>query len=195
MQLPYPEEAWKEIPKIFWSDLSQLPFQTCLMCNCNFEESQQPYLIEKAVKGMLGDQALSTVFEYAVCLSCAEQMNLSLSESSRLKIAQYFEANIHFNARREALEGAEQSAWIENCLVKKRPLREQEECQLYAFCVGDKMLYHEFPYMITGEALDEMLQLLSAKTLDILNGFKDDFFDGPPELKELLEKGGPKVLL
>ena len=79
--------------------------------------------------------------------------------------------------------------------IEDEEVNEEGECQLYALCQGDQMLYQEFAYMIRTEALDEMMDLLSAETLRQLDDFKDDLIDGPSEFKELLKKGGPKVLL
>ena len=38
------------------------------------------------------------------------------------------------------------------------------------------------------QALDEMVELLSEKSLDILNGFKDDITGMPPDLHELFKE-------
>ena len=41
--------------------------------------------------------------------------------------------------------------------------------------------------MISGEAADEVMQLLSNSTIDILNGFTDEFLGLPPEFKDLFK--------
>jgi len=43
--------------------------------------------------------------------------------------------------------------------------------------------------------LDKIVALISQETLDELDRFKDDLTSGPPELRELFEKGGPRVLI
>tara|TARA_B100000965_G_C19543364_1_gene736602 strand:+ start:75 stop:668 length:594 start_codon:yes stop_codon:yes gene_type:complete len=190
-----PTENWKEIPRIFWSDLTSAPFQECFLCHENLIDNNLFYLIEKAVKGFNGKTIGSTIFEYAVCLSCADDMHLQLSENSRIDIANYFKKHVDFNDRANRLKELDDEAWLKECLIHQKEVSEEGECQLYAFCQGDEIVYNELPYMIRAEAIDEIVDLLSAETLDILNNFKEDLIDGPPELKELFKKGGPRILI
>jgi hypothetical protein len=184
-----------EIPPIFWSDAEAAPFENCINCQCDLLESNAPYMIEKAVRGFDGEKVSATIFEYAVCMNCAQKMNMKLSVQSRQRIEAYFHTHVDFKERSKQLQNESDEAWLQNCLVHHKPVNQEGECQLYALCQGNQFVYQEFPYMIRAEALDEMMDLISAETLRQLDDFKDDLIDGPPELKELFEKGGPKVLL
>lgn len=190
----YPPRT-SEIPPIFRSDAEAAPFEKCINCRCNLIESNTLYMIEKAVRGFDGEKVSATIFEYAVCMNCAQKMNMKLSVQSRQRIEEYFQARVNFQQRYEQLKEEKAEAWLQNCLIHHQPVNEEGECQLYALCQGSRIIYQEFPYMIRAEALDEMMDLISAETLRQLDDFKDDLLDGPPELKELFEKGGPKVLL
>ena len=183
------------IHPLFWSDAEAAPFENCINCKMNLPESNTPYLIEKAVRGFDGEKVTATIFEYAVCVNCAQEMNLKLSKGSRERIESFFNERVNFQHRFNQLRDQDDEEWLRKCLVHHEEVNEEGECQLYALCQGDQMLYQEFPYMIRTEALDEMMDLLSAETLRQLDDFKDDLIDGPSEFKELLKKGGPKVLL
>ncbi|MEQ8909595.1 MAG: hypothetical protein RIC95_10415 [Vicingaceae bacterium] len=185
----------ESIPEIFWSDLEARPFSNCILCKSEFLVTKEPYLIEKAVQGFNGKAITNTIFEYAVCLSCADQMQVKLSVSSRERIAHYFQSQVDFIERAKRLKEEPLEDWLENCLIHQESVNRDGECQIYALCQGDQLLVQEFPYMIRAEALDEIMELISAETLEQLDDFKNDLFDGPPELKELFEKGGPKVLI
>lgn len=192
-QKQYPRTT--TIPKLFWSDLEGAPFKKCISCQEKLLESKQPYLIEKAVKGFDGERINATLYEYAVCLNCASQMNLKLSVSSRQRMEDFFQSNVDFEARLQHLKEVDDKEWLTECLVHHLPVNEEGECQLFGLCQGDQFIYKEFPYMIRMEALDEMMDLISAETLRELDNFKEELIDGPPELKELFDKVGPRMLI
>jgi hypothetical protein len=54
------------------------------------------------------------------------------------------------------------------------------------------MLESIFPYAVSDEAMDQISELLSKETLDELDDFKGKYFNGPPEIAELIN---PKRLL
>lgn len=186
---------WSDISKVFWSDLSSRPFDQCIDCQRNLLDDTVFYFIEKGVQGFQAGQISNTIFEYAICLECAQGMRTQLSAESLSNIQAYYSKNVDFKKRRQELSGKSEEEWLENCLIHKKPSTEAGECQLYAFCNGDQMLYQEFPYMIRGEALDELVDLISAETMDELDDFKNNLTSGPPELRELLEKGGPRIFV
>jgi len=189
----YPK--WLAIPEVFWSDLTKQPFNKCIQCETELLESGSTYVIEKAVKGFHQGVIHSTLFEYAMCIDCVTSLRGELSESSRKNIEEFYKRNVDFSERLKNLKGMQPEAWIEECLINKKTLDSHSECQLYGLCQGDQFIYQEFPYMISGEALDQVVDLISDETMDELDRFKNDLTSGPPELKELLEKGGPRVFI
>ncbi|MFY0652664.1 MAG: hypothetical protein JXQ96_11550 [Cyclobacteriaceae bacterium] len=186
-----------EIPKIFYSDLTGAPIEKCISCECNLLEPGRPYMIEKAIKPYDGFKSYSTIFEYAICMPCAEQMRSMISAKSMQNIMKYFSSNIDITGRRKLMQEADYSSvdpWIGQCMIKGMEASEINECQLYAQCNGRNIQFGEFPYMVSGQALDEVIELLSPETLDDLNRFKNEVVDGPSEFQDLLQSG-PKVFI
>jgi hypothetical protein len=184
------------IPQIFWSDVTCQPFENCIKCERYLLEEGTLYLIEKAIKSYVGFDAISTVFEYAMCMDCAHEMHKELSVSSRTKIETYFEQNTNFDARRNELkENLEINNWIQNCIITGERPTEGGEYQIYGQCDGKHFLYHDFPYMMSGEVVDSLIDLMSNKTLDELNNFKNNLTQGPSEFQELLNSGGARVFV
>lgn len=73
--------------------------------------------------------------------------------------------------------------WLDHCIIHGTPVEELSEFQLIGHCQGREMLVTHMPFVIGGEAMDEILQLLSNETLDELGGFRDEHFGPPPALK------------
>lgn len=184
-----------DIPKIFKCDLTGAHFQCCIQCEYELMLGDRPYLIEKAIKPYGGYDSYATIFEYAVCVDCAQQMKGMLSAESMQKLMEYFQQKVDFNGHRQAMmeqNPDDPMKWIAHCMVTGKPVSELIECQIYASCLGDQLVFSEFPYMISGGVLDEIVGLLSAETLDELNDFKDTV--GPSEFQDLLQSG-PKVFI
>ena len=184
------------IPEEFWSDLDKKPFENCRLCKKFLLEDGELYVIEKAYRTYRGSKAKSTVFEHAICLECLNVHKGKLSSMSKLKIEQYQGERLTLEERREELEGnSNLKDWLSECILHHEPVSEGGEYQIYAECDGQEMFMYHLPYMIRGEAIDEMLNLLSNETLDEINGLQNDLTSGPPELRELLEEVGPRVLI
>lgn len=186
-----------DIPKIFQCDLTGSHFDKCVKCECDLMKGDRAYMIEKALKPYGSYTSYSTLFEYAMCLGCAESMKSMLSKESMENLMVYFSENM--NLVKHRMEMSEQfplqtNKWIERCIVSGRSVSEVGECQIYAACIGDQMVFSEFPYMVSGNVLDQMVELLSAETKDELEGFKDEFVNGPSEFQDLLQSG-PKVFI
>lgn len=166
-------------------------FQSCLMCSRELIKSGADYLIEKAVRNYPEVGHTEVIFEYAMCFECALKMRGELSEESRSRIDQYFAENAKHKARRSRLESSERnhvSRWLSHCLVKDTPVKGSREYSIYAHCRGNQMIYSELPYALSGEVMEEVMQLLSNKSLDILDDFMGQHFSGPPEVREILKR-------
>lgn len=186
---------WGEIPKRFYSDLENKPFEKCTMCERSLLEDGVLYLIEKAIRSYGSDVGEMTLFEYAICLECAENYRKNLSRESLQNIDKFYAENIDFSERSDRLKEDDLNEWMKECLVHQKPAGPSGEVQIYALCNGKQFSYGEFPYMIRSEAMDELIELISAETLDELDSFKNNLTSGPPELRELLDKAGPRLLI
>ena len=168
----------------------------CISCELELLDAQVPYFIEKAIKPHLGYKAYATVFEYAMCINCMQQHKSKISASSMASINQYFQEHIDFGRRQYLITQElydDLDLWLDHCVATDKHISTIGECQIYAQCIGDQMVMGECPHMISGEALDTVVNLLSAETIDAFDKLKDELV-GPSEFQDLL-KGGPRVLL
>lgn len=187
----------ESIPELFYSDKKKEPFTECSMCNMVFAETDNVYLIEKAYERDKESGKRNLVFELACCMNCRDEINNSLSKESKDRIAAYFAEHTDIETRDKNLKKhdlIDTEIWLNNCIVKNKSMDEVDEFQIYALCWKDEMVFHQFPYMICGEAMEEVAELLSNKSLDELNDLLSDLIDLPPELSELF-KTGKKVFI
>lgn len=169
------------IHQAFFNSETQQPFTVCLMCNNELKDTQ--YVIEKAFKKHPGHNITEVIFEYAMCVHCATKMHLELSEESRKRIEAYMAAVPKGRRNYSSIEDA-----ISHCAIKNSSLDEATEYSIYCLCNGNEMLVGDLPYALSGEVQDEIMQLLSAKSLDILDDFIGNHFSGPPEVREILRR-------
>ena len=165
------------------------PFDHCQMCNTDLSDKR--YLVEKAIRNYQSLNSSEVIFEYAMCLECAGKMRMELSEESRNRIEQYFRSNINLSNLEDRI-GLSNEGRIEElvskCIVKDTRISETHEYSIYALCEGGEMIVGELPYALSGECMDEMTKLLSAKSLEILDDFIGNHFTGPPEVMEILKR-------
>ena len=178
-----------KIPKEFYSEATGEPFKKCMVCECDLGETGTPYLIEKAIRRYEKLNATDTIFEYALCFTCQEEVREFWSEESRQKMDAYLAEKTNLTERREKLLQADKlelNPWISHCIFKGTPAEASSEYQIMCQCDGEYMIFAYMPFMISGEAIDEIVQLLSEKTKDELGGFMDKYLGLPPELKSKL---------
>lgn len=185
---------FEPVPKTFWSDLSGKPFDSCMLCEKYLLDDGTQYLVEKAIKTYKGREISDTIFEYAICMPCRDKMHKQISTDSKRKLNAYFEEKFDMQERVKRFEnGSTLEDRLQYCLVREEEKTDGGEYQIFAFCDGKDIMLDVMPYMITGEAMDEIVGLLSAETIDEINGFMNEHFNGPPEFKEILT--GPRVFI
>ncbi|MCE2504462.1 MAG: hypothetical protein J4G05_10460 [Chlorobi bacterium] len=179
---------WVPLPGVFGSHETGEPFERCIECDCFLLEPGTEYIVEKAFRCYRDFSISDTVFEYAMCMECAEEMTNSLSRESLGRLENYFSQNVNL---RERLSWATQDRpsdpgqWLSSCAIKGTSVEDLSEYQIVGHCTGDQLVLSIFPYLIGGEALDEVGVLLSNKTLDILDDFGGRHFGLPPEFSDL----------
>lgn len=191
-------ERLPEIPAEFYNSDTGLPFTHCLVCNCELIHETRPYAIERAIRHYPAMKLKSVVFEYALCANCMTNMENELSAHTKMAIFTYFAQNLRLADRpkwqpsedEEARAEFNCSEWIDTCAVKALPREELHEYTLCARCIGTKIIPEVVPYMISGVAQDELIELFSNESLGYLDDFTNNYFSGPPEFKELF-KGRP----
>jgi hypothetical protein len=182
--------GYVEIPQVFYSHITQKPFEECLVCKKKLLDSNTPYVIEKAFKRYPNYTAKDVVSEYAICLACNAEMQKSLSDHSKELINTYFNQRVDLMSRRHKLlqdYGPDIDAWLTNCLIYQTPITDISEYQIYAYCEGKYLVFSAMPFMISGRAIEEIADKLSPETKEVLDDFIDEHFGLPPELKELLK--------
>lgn len=177
-----------EIPRIFKRHVTGEYFDRCITCDTYLLDSKVPYLIEKAVRKYPGYEATDIIFEYAMCIDCAGKMRQELSQESLQNIQQYLEQKVNFYDRSEDLEDCnDPQAWLSHCIITGKQIQTLNEYQILAYCDGKELHFSGMPYMISGEAADEITNLLSNKTIGEMNRFIDENFGLPPELKKSIK--------
>ncbi len=190
--MPEPEEV--DIPKEFHSVSEEGPFHHCQVCERELYQSNEHYFVEKAMK-RVNPETEYVVYEYALCTSCAEDMQDKMSQESRWAINRYMWSQANPLTLKDRMEGkADWEQRAGSCLIKGIPKEEADEYTLCGYFRGDKLLVREFPYMISMKAMDEISELLSEETKDEMDDFKNTYLGGPPELEELF-KGKPLLVI
>nr|WKN36523.1 hypothetical protein K4G66_29615 [Tunicatimonas sp. TK19036] len=190
-------QEYTDIPPVFHSHSTKKPFENCISCNRPLLAPDTQYLVEKAFRHYREFNTTDVIFEYAICLGCAERMRKELSLSSLSRIQEYFDEKVDLHQRREKLmndSSPDASQWLNECLVTGATADSMDEYQIYGHFMGDRCVFSFMPYMIGGPAVDEITNLLSAKTLGEIDRFIDENFGLPPELKKPI-KDHPILLM
>ncbi|MDQ8204491.1 hypothetical protein [Pelagicoccus sp. SDUM812003] len=166
-------DEFSPVPKAFWSFETGRPFQRCTLCDRDLFEPDTNYLVEKAFRKK------ETVFEYAMCYDCYQEHQKTLSRKSLKLIDNYFEEHVDIEQRRKEMTAAHQKrtrSWLGHCMIKGTPRWKCEEHQIFGWFVDRDIVFNGLPYMLSGEAMDEIIQLLSPETLGVLEDFSERLF-------------------
>ncbi len=188
-------EQLPEIPETFFNSDTGKPFTHCMICECDLMEETQPYSVERAFRHYPDLKLDNVVFEYALCAKCTSDTEKEISRETMGAIMTYFSQHFNYAARPSWNPNDEEhpfdcNEWIKNCAIKNLSKDDLFEYSLYARCIGNRIIPEVVPYMISGAAQDDLIELFSNKSLGFLDDFTDKHFSGPPELKELF-KGKP----
>ena len=177
------------IPPLFYSFESGEPFRRCIECEKELDENCD-YVIEKAMRKYDGYSAQDCVFDYAICVDCAAEIRKSFSKESLEAIDGYFSEVVPRPAT-ALLDNDGQfkiEECVSQCMITGKPLNDLSEYQLYAHCRGNSLHRQVPPYMVSNEAVEKLLPLLSSKTNDILDNFFQKHFSPDPSLLNPLPK-------
>ena len=177
------------LPEVFHSFTEEGPFPKCTLCTEPLLEDGTLYLIHKAF------HRSEVIFEYAMCLPCRAKMQEELSTDSLEHINRYMN-QFHIEDRNEQLleeYGTKVAPWISHCLISGKPIEGEDEYHYYAFCDGPDLVFNGLPMALAGGVDEELNELLSQKTRERLDGFVDEQFGLPPELKKPI-KGSPILI-
>ena len=106
------------------------------------------------------------------------KMQGQMSEESKMNLQSYYSTTISKKSQEPILiniNDFDLNDWLSKCFFKGSPVKEMKEYQVVAQFDGPKMILNMPPLVIGQEALNEMSALLSEKTIDEMNGFRDKF--------------------
>jgi hypothetical protein len=182
----------QQIPEAFFAFETKKPFTHCIECE-KILDDETDYVIEKAMRRYDNYAATDTIIDYAMCTQCAMKMRDELSKESLSSMDRFFNAAmqkvVSQSDRSNSAISDEQGM---RCIVTGKRIEECQEYQIYAHCRGSSLSGMIKPYMISSEAVDQLLPLLSTSTTDFLNGFFDKHFKPDPSL---MEPVGPRLIL
>ena len=178
-----------EIPELFFSSETLAPIRNCLVCDKYLLENEE-YIIEKAFTNYPGVTTQDLVWEFAMCTDCMKMLMSEYSEESERKMTEYFGQNMNFGYQNKLrkTQNFDAEAWTSKCVVKGKPIRECAQYQINAQCLGSMVYFDRTPFMISGEAMDEMIQLISNKTLGFFNHFRGKYFPPPQDLSPFFKE-------
>jgi len=172
------------IDKKFLLDKGNKQFKKCVFCEDNILEYEHGYVVEKAFKYNQKTEDFDIIFEYALCLECIQRLSSEMSKESTSKIEKYFKANAKPLSLSELIDLKTRT---ETCMITKEKLNKSKEYQIAAFFQKDLMMISErFPFAISSVAIEEIQNLISKKTRDFSDKFKDLII--PPQERDKIPK-------
>lgn len=178
----------------FNSELTELPFTNCCVCEVNFSESGVKYVVEKSFK-RVSENVQYSIYEYAICWNCAQTFQEKISPESNQTIQNYFLNELSnrpprfFDENQDPIE-----VCLSECMVKGTNTSELTEYTICGVFRGGQFSLEAMPYVLSSDVLEEIAEQLSASTKDEMDDFRETYLGGPPELEELF-KGRPVVFL
>lgn len=156
-------------------------FENCKQCGAGLQNPPKPYTLEKVYKRYPNTDKPQVLFEYAVCDDCSEEIREEFSKESMQNMQMYFLE--HLADRTAEIEEQSLKEKLGQCLLKNTPLNEEQEYAIVARANGSKLLKSHYPFAIGVTAMDELQELLSEQTRDLLDDFVNRNFTGPPEFE------------
>ena len=182
-------EHFIEIPKDFYSDGEGKPFENCLICGKDLLKGDVSYVIEKAMRNYDKYDFSSTVYEFAICTDCHQEQQNKMSKESIANMQLYYQEKVKEIGKQTVaidLRNFDLKTWLSKCFFTNKPVSEMQEYQIVAQFKGNKMLMNMPPMVIGEDIINDMADLLSDKTIDEMNGFKEQFLGPPPEFEEFI---------
>lgn len=186
------EEANEEkpklsIPSIFYKSDTKVPMTNCIDCDYDLWQGDRYYMIEKVFKKYQELDSIEVLFEYAICSQCYDKMKGGLSAESMSTLSNYMMNNTDIEGMQRRIEEhpTEPEKWLSHCMIKGTEISELNEYQIGACFKGSELATNFMPpFLIGGEAMEEITGLLSKETKDEMDGFIGDHFGIPPELRK-----------
>ncbi|HTO37979.1 MAG TPA: hypothetical protein VL021_06110 [Brumimicrobium sp.] len=175
-----------EIPKDFYSDSDGVPFVACKVCEMDLSDGKVPYSIEKAFRRVDEERDI-TIFEFAICMPCAEKQAQKMSKESRAYMERMLGGS-GFMEKRSRLWG---NNWRENwknaCLFSDEEVQMNDEYHIVGHFQGGKIIPQMAPFVLGNKYIETIQENLSAETKEEMDRFGKQFLGPDPTLKALLK--------
>jgi len=181
------EKPKLSIPGIFYNSDTKVPMTNCIDCDYNLWQGDRYYMIEKVFKKYQELDSIEVLFEYAICSQCYDKMKDGLSAESMTTLSNYMMNNTDIEGMQRRIEEhpTDPEKWLSHCMIKGTEINDLNEYQIGACFKGNEMATNFMPpFLIGGEAMEEITNLLSKETKDEMDGFIGDHFGIPPELRK-----------
>ncbi len=175
------------IPKVFYHSDTKTPMTNCIDCDYDLMLGDRYYMIEKVYKRYEALDSVQVLFEYAICNQCYDKMKEGLSVESMFTLSNYMLNNTDLEGMQKRIEENPRDAkkWLTHCMIKGTEVSDMNEFQIGACFKGNELVTDFMPpFVIGGAAMEEITELLSKETKDEMDGFMDDHFGIPPELRK-----------
>ncbi len=185
-----------DMPERFFSDAEGKPFENCQVCGKYLLNEDTTYMVEKAFRNYEGYDFNTTIFEYAICIDCHMDVQKSMSTESINNLQQFYFKVLAEKGNKPIMINVNDfnlDEWLSKCFFTDDEVKGMKEFQLVGQFKGSKMVLNTPPMIVGEAAMEEMSGLLSDKTIDEMNGFKQQFLGPDPEIEELVF--GKKLIL
>lgn len=179
----------------FYCDETGQPFQNCIECDGELIQSKKHYFVEKAIRKYPNKIEPLTIFEFAICITCATKMNQCLSKESLNSLINYQKKKrTQLNTEKsQTVKENKLADQLTRCVYSGQSIEQCDEYQIVGAFKGNQMITEDFPIAISGKEIELISEVLSQQTKEEFDDFIGKHFNGPPELQELWDK--PKILL
>jgi hypothetical protein len=179
-----------KIPEMFYDSITGKPFTHCNVCNGPLMGGRIfAYVIEKVFRRSIVTGKMEVAFEYAICADCATKLVQSYSKESLERMQKYFHENINQYVNNADAPGfkdeQELKDHLSKCFFTGKSIEELDEYQVAAQFSGNHLGEMMSPYLFGGDAMDEVIDLLSEETLGEIDDFTGKYLSGPPEFRDM----------
>jgi hypothetical protein len=179
-----------KIPGMFYDSITGKPFTQCNVCNGDLLGGRIfTYLIEKVYRRSIVTGKMEVAFEYAICTDCATKFVQSYSKKSLEQLQKYFQENMNQGTKNLAVsdfkDEQELKDHLSKCFFTGKSIDELDEYQVAAQFSGNHLGVMMPPYLFGGDAMDDVIDLLSEETLGEIDDFTGKYLSGPPEFRDM----------
>lgn len=186
------------IPRLFYDSITNQPIQQCQVCERNLLDGVN-YLIEKVFRRSTISRRFQVLFEYAICTDCAMKLYASYSQKSRENLERYYHEHLYDRLSENLSISIETEADVaeilSHCAFTGKHVNELDEYQIVGRFDGNYLITDIPPIMMSVDALDDLTDLLSDQTLEMLDDFTGKYLSGPPEFRDLFKPRSRPVLI